>query len=206
MHVADTGGADALTMHAVAQALGAYTPMSLYRYVYSKEGLIDLMLDAVLAEVPLRHAGGGDWRADVHALEMRTWSAILRHPWYAQLVHTRPPLGPHALRRTEYLLSVFVQLGANLGEAMGYLSLVERLVIGLALQVGEEARADLDVDVANRAQAYAALAPLRALTDGSDAYPLLGRWAQQPAGPTPDEQLEQGLCMLLDGIAARIGG
>jgi AcrR family transcriptional regulator len=203
MQVADAGGVNALTMHAVAHALGAYTPMSLYRYVYSKEGLIDLMLDAVLAEVPLVPGRSGDWQSEVHALEMRTWTAIMRHPWFAQLVHTRPPLGPNALRRTEYLLAVFVGLGADLGQAMGYVSLVERLVVGLALQVGEEARADLNVDITTPAQAYAALAPLRALTDASDAYPLLARWASQPAGPSPEEQLDLGVSMVLDWIAAR---
>ena len=42
--LADAGGADALTMRAVATALGSSTPMSLYRYVHSKDGLVDLML------------------------------------------------------------------------------------------------------------------------------------------------------------------
>jgi len=201
--VADTGGQEALTMQSVARALGAFTPMSLYRYVYSKEGLIDLMLDAVLAEAKPAKRSSGDWSTDVYRLELRMWEAIMRHPWFAQLVHTRPPLGPNALRRTEYLLGVFSNLGADIGTAMGYLSLVERLVIGLALQVGEEARADLQVDVASADSAYAALEPLRQLIGDSIQYPLLARWAAAPSGPTPREQLELGLRMLLDGIAAR---
>lgn len=52
IEIADGGGAEALTMRAVATKLGAATPMSLYRYVHSKEGLVDLMLDEVGAEVP----------------------------------------------------------------------------------------------------------------------------------------------------------
>src|SRR5215471_18713123 len=122
IEVADAGGPDALTMQAVAHALGAFTPMSLYRYVYSKEGLIDLMLDAVLAEAQPSYAPSRDWRAEVYDLELRTWAAIMRHPWFAQLVHTRPPLGPRALGRTEYLLRIFCDLGADLGTAMGYVS------------------------------------------------------------------------------------
>src|SRR5262245_37630998 len=52
VRLADAGGAEALTMRVVAKELGASTPMSLYRYVHNKDGLIDLMLDAVNAEVP----------------------------------------------------------------------------------------------------------------------------------------------------------
>ena len=202
--VADTGGADALTMQSVAQTLGAFTPMSLYRYIYSKEGLVDLMLDAVLAEAQPHEPSSGDWATDVLAVEMRLWEAIMRHPWFAQLAHSRPPLGPNALRRTEYLLGRFTRLGADLGTAMGYVSLVERLVIGLALQVGEEARAGLEVDMTRQPSAYAALEPLQQLVDErSSQYPLLARWAAAPRGPTPVEQLQLGLRMLLDGIAAR---
>jgi AcrR family transcriptional regulator len=204
IEVADAGGPEALTMQSVAQALGAFTPMSLYRYVYSKEGLIDLMLDAVLAEARPPERSSGDWSTDVYELELQMWQATMRHPWFAQLVHTRPPLGPNALRRTEYLLGVFTKLGADIGTAMGYVSLVERLVIGLALQVGEEARADLQVDIASQQSAYATLEPLRQLIgDSNSQYPLLARWAKAPSGPTPSEQLELGLRMLLDGIAAR---
>ncbi len=232
IRVADDGGLPAFTMQAVAHALGNFTPMALYRYVYSKEGLVDLMLDAVLAEAapshdskptdtpPARRArpsrapaagrapprAAADWRVEVLDLELRTWAAIMRHPWFAQLVHTRPPLGPNALRRTEYLLGVFHGLGADLGTAMGYVSLVERLVIGLALQAGEEARAELAIDITQPQSAYAALDPLRALTAATDAYPLLAGWAAAPRGPTAQAQLELGLGMVLDGIAARHRG
>src|SRR5690349_2565239 len=95
---ADTGGPEALTMQSMARALGAFTPMSLYRYVYSKEGLVDLMLDAVLAEVKPPQRPSGDWSTGVYRLELHMWEAMMRHPWFAQLAHTRPPLGPNALR------------------------------------------------------------------------------------------------------------
>ena len=47
--LADEAGPTALTMKAVAARLGPYSPMALYRYVYSKDGLVDLMLDAATA-------------------------------------------------------------------------------------------------------------------------------------------------------------
>ena len=51
--LADEAGAATLTMKAVAARLGPYSAMALYRYVYSKDGLVDLMLDAATAEVPV---------------------------------------------------------------------------------------------------------------------------------------------------------
>jgi len=201
--VADAGGPEALTMQSVAQALGAFTPMSLYRYVSSKEGLIDLMLDAVLAEAKPTETSSGDWCTDVYDLELNLWEMIMRHAWFAQLVHTRPPLGPNALQRTEYLLNIFTDQGADLGMAMGYVSLLERLVIGLALQVGEEGRADLLIDITDEESAFVILEPLRQVLGDGSQYPLLARWAKAPSGPTPIYQLELGLRMLLDGIAQR---
>jgi AcrR family transcriptional regulator len=203
VQVADGAGLDALTMHTVARTLGDFTPMSLYRYVYSKEGLVDLMLERVLAEIQLPASAGPDWRAAVLDLERATWAALQCHPWYAQLVHTRPPLGPNALRRTEFLLGIFRGLGADLGTAMGYVSLVERLVIGMALQASTEAQAQPQADFTTPAGATAAIAPLVELTSATDAYPNLAEWATSPSGPNPTEQLELGLTMFLDGIAAR---
>lgn len=203
IQVADAGGVEGLTMQHVAQALGAFTPMALYRYVYSKDGLVDLMLDAALGEIEPPAPAGTPWRDAVHALAVNTWAMLKRHPWFAELVHTRPPLGPHALRRTEFLLATFHSLGADLGTALGYVSLVERLVIGLAVQAAEEARAQPEVDFSTPSGAHAALAPLRTLTTSTSAYPTLAQWAAAPAGPDADAQLELGLTFLLDGIAAR---
>ena len=62
---------------------------------------------------------------------------------------------------------------------------------------------DLAIDIAQPAHAFAALAPLRELADLSGAYPRLAQWAAAPSGPTPREQLELGLRLLLDGMPKR---
>ena len=90
--LADEAGPDALTMKAVAARLGPYTAMALYRYVYSKDGLVDLMLDAATAEIPLPAQPGPDWRADLLELAAQTRQMIKRHPWYAGAV-PHPPAG-----------------------------------------------------------------------------------------------------------------
>src|SRR6476659_6624747 len=109
VEVADEGGVAALTMAAVAARLGSYTAMALYRHVESKDGLIDLMLDHVTGEVELPAAPGRSWRADLRAIAASSWAMVMRHRWYAQLVHARPPLGPNMLRRTETVLGILTR-------------------------------------------------------------------------------------------------
>ena len=138
--LADEAGPGALTMKAVAARLGPYTAMALYRYVYNKDGLVDLMLDAATAEVPVPAQPGPDWRADLLELATQTRQMIKRHPWYATLIHTRPPVGPHMMRRLEFMLQVLTAQGAGTAAAMTYAALIDRHIFGSGLQEAEEAR------------------------------------------------------------------
>ena len=203
--LADEAGAEALTMKAVAARLGAYTPMALYRYVHSKDGLVDLMLDRALSSVAppasvVAPAEGGRWRKQVRDLMLATRAMLQRHPWCAILVHTRPPVGPHAMRRMEFLLTVLVGQGATVPEAMQYAALLERYVIGSGVQEAQEAafNRDLGTDLTTAVQAMGALAA------SYGDVPLLRGWLAKPTGGDPDEQFQLGLDFLLDGIAARL--
>ena len=111
--LADEAGPAALTMKAVAARLGPYSAMALYRYVHSKEGLVDLMLDAATAEIALPAGPGPDWRADLEDLAAQTRQMTRRHPWYPALFHTRPPAGPHMMARLEFMLEVLAAQGAT---------------------------------------------------------------------------------------------
>src|SRR4029077_16876180 len=113
IRTANEAGAGALTMKAVAARLGPYSAMALYRYVHSKDGLVDLMLDAVTAEIPLPVQPGPDWRADLEELAAQTRQTTRRHPWYAALYHTRPPAGPHLIGRRGMRLAERHRAGAR---------------------------------------------------------------------------------------------
>ncbi|MGV9348868.1 TetR/AcrR family transcriptional regulator [Streptomyces spiralis] len=203
MAVADEGGAEALTMSAVARRLGPYTPMSLYRHVLSKDGLVDLMLDAATAEIVLPPVPGPDWRADLRAVVMETWEMAKRHLWYAQLAPTRPPLGPHTMRRTEFQLRVLAGQGATLGQAVAYAAVLDRHALGSAQQVAEEhaMRRRLGLDTPQRLTEAVTAAQGLAEQAGCE---LLARWMSAPSGPDMDEQFEISLTFLLDGIEARL--
>lgn len=202
--LADEAGVDALTMKAVAARLGPYTPMALYRHVHNKEGLVDLMLDAATAEIALPARPGDDWRADLCAVATATRRVIDRHPWYALLIHTRPPAGPHLMRRLEFILDVLVRQGATVAEAMTYAALLDRHVFGSGLQEAEEARFNRRYGLDDDAALYAAIAVLRDLAAADGNLPHLTGWLARPAGPTADERFRLGLDFLLDGIAGRL--
>ncbi|WP_405407317.1 TetR/AcrR family transcriptional regulator [Streptomyces decoyicus] len=202
--VADEGGAQALTMTAVAKRLGPYTPMALYRYVLSKDGLTDLMLDSVTAEIPVPDEPGDDWRADLHAVAVETWAMVKRHLWYAQLMPTRPPLGPHLMRRTEFLLQVLVRQGLTVGEAMTYAALLDRHLLGSAQQEAEELAMRRRHGLHSPRQLSKAVTAARDLAAEGGRHPLLTEWMTTPSGAGMDEQFELSLAFLLDGIATRL--
>jgi AcrR family transcriptional regulator len=202
--VADDGGAQALTMAAVAGRLGSYSAMALYRYVSSKDGLIDLMLDHVIAEVDLPSRPGRAWRPDIEAIATSTWETVSRHGWYAQLVYTRPPLGPNTMRRTEAMLEILTRGGASAAEAVTYAALIDRHIFGTALQAVEEGAMERRYGVTNPDELARAITAVRDLAAASGSYPILSSWMEDPQIASPVDQFELTLSFLLDGIAARL--
>jgi len=200
--LADERGVAGLTMKAVAARLGPYSPMALYRYVHSKDGLVDLMLDRVAGEVPVPDGPGADWRADLYELAVATRRMIQRHPWFAALYHTRPPVGPNLMRRLEFMLSVLVARGAAAAEAMTFAALIDRHIVGSGLQEAEEARMSRRLGLDDEGALRAALAAVRGLAD--DRFPILASWLARPPAAAPGEQFELGLRFLLDGIAGEL--
>jgi len=202
--VADDGGAGALTMGAVARRLGSYSAMALYRHVPNKDSLVDLMLDRVTAEVPLPDGPGPDWRADLSALARASWEMVVRHAWYAQLVHARPPLGPNMMRRTEFVLAVLTGRGATVAEAMTYAALLDRHTFGGALQAAEEGALLAREGLEDATQLAAAISRVQAIAEARGDTPILAAWMASPTIASPTEQFELSLGFLLDGIAGRL--
>lgn len=189
--IADESGAAAVTMNAVGARLGC-TPMALYRHVRNKNGLVDLMLDTATAEIPLVPDA---WRPALHALTLCTREMIKQHPWYAELVHTRPPAGPHQMRRVEFMLSTLTDHGATLPEAMTYAAMLDRHVFGSGLQEAVESRSE-------PADRLTTMADMHERAAGR--FPNLAQWLSAPTGPPLDDQFELVLAFLLDGIATRL--
>jgi len=85
--IVDDAGLSALSMRALAAALGT-GPMTVYNYVPDKEGLEELVVAAVVAEVRIPEPTA-NWIDDVYALAEAMWLGIRAHPAAIPLVLTR---------------------------------------------------------------------------------------------------------------------
>jgi AcrR family transcriptional regulator len=102
--VADTHGLDAVSMRRVAAELGT-GPASLYRYIATRDDLLDLMADSAGAEYDLA-VPTGNWLTDLVEIFGQARTVMLRHPWLPALVITRATLGPHGADLIEHFLGV----------------------------------------------------------------------------------------------------
>src|SRR5258705_13434776 len=76
--IVDAEGLSALSMRSLAAALGT-GPMTVYNYVPDKEGLEELVVAAVVAQVRLP-APTDDWQHDAYAVADAMWQGIRAHP------------------------------------------------------------------------------------------------------------------------------
>src|SRR3712207_393165 len=95
-------GLDALSMRRVAARLEV-APNALYSHVPDKAGLLDAILDAVLADVAI--PARGDWRTRIEALLLESRRVLLAHPDLVPLFLARQTGGPNAMRLGEALLA-----------------------------------------------------------------------------------------------------
>ena len=130
MAIADRDGLDAVSMRAVAAALGTGAA-SLYRYIESREDLLDLMTDAAGAEYQFAEPTG-DWLADLIGIGQQARLIMRRHPWLATLVISRPVLGPNGLDLLERVLGLLASCPASLAakvDAFAMLTAVTALFV-----------------------------------------------------------------------------
>ncbi|MFD4796421.1 TetR/AcrR family transcriptional regulator [Streptomyces anulatus] len=128
--LADAEGLAAVSMRALAQKLGT-GPASLYRYVGSRDELLDLMADAVAGEMDLSGAtGGGDWLDDLVGLALQSRDAHVRHPWLADLDDRRGEvLGPHAIDYLDHVLGILAPAPGTAGQKLEAIGLLGALAV-----------------------------------------------------------------------------
>ncbi|MGW6379447.1 TetR/AcrR family transcriptional regulator [Rhodococcus sp. NPDC055112] len=199
IELADSEGVAALSMSRVAKALG-FTTMSLYRYVESKDELIELISDRALGPPP-EFAQGLGWREGLQQWAIAEREGVLRHPWWLQLPIVAPPTGPNNMRWLDAGL-------ARLSETPLPEALRVKVVLNTSLYVVGRARFSNDIAVAAAAEdgEYASILP--ALLD-PDRFPHLLRAVSEGAFEDDPRDEDLGwadadfrfaLDLLLDGI------
>ncbi len=126
--LADTGGLEAVSMRRIAARVGS-APTSLYWYFSDKDELFELMVDAVLGEIPLPGQPSGDWRADLTEIARAVRATLSRHPWFAQLgIH--PVAGPQTRRFIAVALRTFDGLDLSEQSLADILAAVNNYISG----------------------------------------------------------------------------
>ncbi|MEV4513081.1 TetR/AcrR family transcriptional regulator C-terminal domain-containing protein [Dactylosporangium sp. NPDC049525] len=204
--IADTDGLAALSMRRVAAALGMPT-MTLYGHVAGKEELLVLMTDAAFAASPLPSPAPDGWRRRLETVARLQWSIYRRHPWAAEVMSfTRPPMAPHAMAHTEWVLAALDGTGLPLPVAMQTAMMLANHARGTAVNLEWEAGAEQDSGVTNEQWFAAQMGRFGEIVAGGD-YPMFVRLAQEPPGAVDfglDTLFEFGLARLLDGLTALI--
>ncbi len=178
--VADEHGLTGLTMRRLADTLGV-SAAGLYRYVDSREVLIDLTVDELVGE--LRHpAPTGDWLADIVGLARQQRALYAAHPWLSHAVAGVRRLGPRTLDHFEWGLAVLEPLTAPTATKMEALALANGL-------------ASLFAGAAHAGSGANALGGLVATQHPRLAAALAAAAATPPADP-----FERALTSLLTGL------
>ena len=206
--LADAQGLAAVSMKAVAEALGM-TTMSLYRYLDAKEHLFEVMLDQAYGppaavEEP---ADGAGWRDRLAAWAHALAGALLAHPWIVEVPMTSPPTTPSVLGWTDRGVAAFAGTGLDGQQRLSSLLLVDGFVrqhVRLSLQLGlAPTSSPGGADDATGGAVYATR--LAQLVDPARLPHLAeASSALEDDGDFYTEELEFGLGVLLDGIAALV--
>jgi AcrR family transcriptional regulator len=205
--LADVEGLEALTMRRVAEALRV-APMTLYTYLPGKAELLDLMLDAAYAGMPLADTSQLPWRQRLTAVAEENHALYRGHPWAADICTARPPLGPGLMAKYEHELAAFEGLGlddvttdAALTHLLGFVQSCARMA--------NEVAAIRPAGAPGDERWWAANAPLLARVLDPASYPRavrVGTAAGQANGAaySPAHAYEFGLARVLEGLGVLI--
>lgn len=108
LQVADEGGLKAVTLRNVGTVCDT-SAMRLYTFVNTKEELVDLLVDAVYAEMVLPRKAPTPWQNHLRWYVKTMYALVNRHPWFTEVVGGRPHVGPNALRFLEHMFSGLTQ-------------------------------------------------------------------------------------------------
>jgi AcrR family transcriptional regulator len=102
--LADEGGVESLSMRRIAQELGV-VPMALYKHVANKDGMLDGMVDVVVAEIdpPLE---GADWKTAIRERVLSARRALLRHPWASRVIESRTAPTPTVIGYMDEMIGI----------------------------------------------------------------------------------------------------
>jgi len=218
LELIDTEGLGALSMRRVGQALDVEA-MSLYRYVTSREALLDAVVESIMDELwadpEVQFQPEDGWQDCLTRLAHAVRRHAVAHPRAFPLVATRPPEAPFVrppLRSQRWLDAFLTALRSrgftDEGALYAYRAYTSFLLGHLLLEVAHSAE-DPAVTDAPLHDAVAVKDPglpieAAAHVDAAD-HPLVAEFATRPAEDHAEQEFTGGLYDLLARLAAHPG-
>lgn len=160
LDLAERSGLHAVTMRAVADRLGV-TPMALYRHVGDKQGLLDGLVERLLADQPVPDPAL-PWRDRLHQHGAALRATARRHPDVFGLLLARRAATPGARRIRDSVYQALRDAGVPGADIPRVERLLSTFVLGFAAsEAGGRfpVGADADADFAFAEQWFARLLP-----------------------------------------------
>ena len=210
IRLADVEGLGAVSMARLAKELG-FTTMSLYRYLASKDELLQLMWNASAQGAEGLVLEGDGWRAKLQRWALVQREMLDRHPWITEMPMAAPPLAPNSLTFVEHGLATLDGSGLADADKLRIIGLISSYTLSESRMAHDAARAGQARAAAADGQPlpqWTFDALLREVVD-EERYPRLHRiaWsANTEDDPSTSEKQEFlfGLDRILDGVQTLI--
>jgi AcrR family transcriptional regulator len=207
----DERGVRALTMRRLGAQLSV-DAMALYRYVPSREKLLDGIVETVVDELyddpDVQMDAANGWRAYLQRLAHGVRRIALAHPEVFPLIATRPPAAPwvrpplRSLRWVESFLDTLLARGfSDAGAVAAYRAFSTFLLGHLLLEVSARG---VDTGPTEETVPGAAGSPTGAGGEGLHGYPHLQRLEPQLSQDQFAAEFEESLANLLDRIGTLV--
>ncbi len=168
-------------MRAVATELGT-TASALYRYVRSRDELLDLMVDTAMASFDYPAPPGADWLSSLVDISRSTLALYLSQPWLMDVRPASSAPGPHTLLWFEHCLRALAPLDAPTVSKMEAIGVLNGVIMNFARAAATPSAMD-----------FSALEPSR--------HPLLTAALTNPTRGQPTGDLfERTIRALLTGL------
>ncbi|WP_161632162.1 TetR/AcrR family transcriptional regulator [Nakamurella lactea] len=129
--IIDAEGTEAVSMRRIAAELGTGAA-SLYAYVASKEEVLTMVHESVMADLEVPQMHGDDWQDVIRTWAMQVYRTYAQHQDLARLSFAEIPSGPRMLDITERLLDAMITGGVPP-------QIASWLIDRLALYIGADA-------------------------------------------------------------------
>jgi AcrR family transcriptional regulator len=204
----DADGFDALSMRRVATELDVGT-MTLYHYLRSKDDLLALMTDRMMAEVLIpEDEVPEDWRPALAEIARRSRNSWRKHPWMHTVQGVDVQVGPNMMRHVDQSLGAVSGLGLTPAEQFELVSMIDDYVLGYV--IGEDERAEMLEGNWSQIDSMASVMEehlstgdypnLEAFVGSSDQAGMIAAWRKVGEEMLTMDLFERGLDRLLDGI------